>query len=103
MAAPDATIYGKRLLPHILDSLARSEPDRIIYTLASFPDQDAHFQTITTSAFVKAVDKTAWCLHEQLKGRREPQEIGNGKQQDGSVEGIVPIGYIGPRKLDWIH
>jgi hypothetical protein len=82
--------YGKRLIPQILDKLACSEPDRIIYSLASFPDQTAHFRTITASAFAKAVDKTAWFLHDRLKERIEV----NGKR-------ILPIGYIGPRKLDW--
>lgn len=87
MAIDNTKIYGKRLIPQVLDALARAEPDRIIYSLASFADQSAQFQTITAAAFVKAVDKTAWFLHDQLKEHREDP----GKK-------IVPIGYIGPRK-----
>lgn len=90
MAIDNTQGYGKRLIPQILDSLARSEPDRIIYSLASFPDQTAHFRTITAGAFAKAVDKTAWFLHDRLKERIDAQ----GKK-------ILPIGYIGPRKLNW--
>jgi hypothetical protein len=101
MAIDNTQAYGKRLIPHILDSLARSEPDRVIYSLASFSDHTAHFQTITAGAFAKAVDKTAWFLHDQLKRRNEAQENGNGERQDTSKKGIMPIGYIGPRKLDW--
>ena len=101
MAIDNAQTYGKRLIPQILDSLASSEPDRIIYTLATFPDEAAHFQTITARVFVKAVDKTAWFLHDQLKGHNEAQENGNDERRNGSDKGILPIGYIGPRKLDW--
>jgi hypothetical protein len=88
MAIDNTPIYGKRLIPQILNSLADSEPDRIVYTLASFPDHTAHFRTITAAAFAKAVDKTAWFLHDHLKG------------QSRSDKGILPVGYIGPRKLD---
>lgn len=84
MAIDNPQNYGKRLIPQVLDNLARSEPDRIIYSLASFADQTANFRTITAAAFAKAVDKTAWFLHDELKDR--------------SGKGILPIGYIGPRK-----
>jgi hypothetical protein len=87
MAVDSTQNYGKRLIPQVLDALARAEPDRIIYSLASFADQTAQFQTVTAAAFVKAVDKTAWFLHDRLKEHREE----SGKK-------IVPIGYIGPRK-----
>jgi hypothetical protein len=93
MASDHTQSYGKRLIPQILDELARSEPDRIIYSLASFAEQTAHFQTITAAAFAKAVDKTAWFLQDQLKERIEAQADVSGKKE------ILPIGYIGPRKL----
>lgn len=95
MAIANPLNYGKRLIPHILDDLVLSEPDHVIYTLASFPDQKARFQTITAGAFAKAVDKTAWFLREQLAERIESQVDVNGKKA------ILPIGYIGPRKLCW--
>jgi hypothetical protein len=103
MAIEDTQTYGKRLIPQVLDELARSEPDRIIYSLASFAEQTAHFQTITAAAFAKAVDKTAWLLHDQLKERLEAQANGNGTHHDGSNKKILPIGYIGPRKLYRLH
>ncbi|KAL5385186.1 hypothetical protein DPSP01_004994 [Paraphaeosphaeria sporulosa] len=88
MAIEGTQNYGKRLIPQILDALARSEPDRIIYSLASFADQTAQFQTITAAEFAKAVDKTAWFLHDRLK-----------EHHDGSGQKIVPVGYIGPHDL----
>lgn len=90
MAIDSTQNYGKRLIPQILDDLAHAEPDRIIYSLASFSNETAHFRTITAGAFAKAVDKTAWFLHDRLKEHR-----------DKANKGILPIGYIGPRKLDW--
>jgi hypothetical protein len=99
MANDNTREYGKRLIPQIMEDLARSEPDRIVYSLASFPDQTAHFRTISAAAFAKAVDKTAWFLHDRLRARDGAQENGNGELQDRSNKGILPIGYIGPRKL----
>lgn len=38
MATDSSMEYGKRLIPPILDSLASAEPDRIIYSVATFSD-----------------------------------------------------------------
>lgn len=87
--------YGKRLVPQILDSLALAEPDREIYTLASFTNANAQFQTVTARAFTKAVDKTAWWLHNKIRG---PDSARNGDGGEFSKK-ILPIGYIGPRRF----
>ncbi|KAH7123087.1 hypothetical protein EDB81DRAFT_813530 [Dactylonectria macrodidyma] len=81
MAAP--TSYGKRLIPQILDDLASAEPERIIYSLATSSDISQEFRHVSARAFVKAVDKTAWLLHSQI---RESQAI-------------QAVGYIGPHDL----
>ena len=83
MAMTISTEYGRRLIPHILDSLASAEPDRIIYSVARFSDSSHEFRHISARTFAKAVDKTAWWLHEQV----------------GQVTWIETVGYIGPRKL----
>ena len=79
-----STEYGKRLIPHILDSLASAEPDRIIYSVATFSDTSPGFRHISARTFAKAVDKTAWWLRNQI----------------GRPTSIQTVGYIGPRKLD---
>ena len=79
-----STEYGKRLIPHILDSLASAEPDRIIYSVATFSDNSHGFRHISARTFAKAVDKTAWWLRNQI----------------GRPTSIQTVGYIGPRKLD---
>ena len=79
-----STDYGKRLIPQILDSLARAEPDRIIYSVATFSDSSHEFRHISARTFAKAVDKTAWWLRNQV----------------GKSTLIQTVGYIGPRKFE---
>lgn len=76
--------YGRRLIPQILDSLASAEPDRIIYSIATSSDISHGFRHVSARAFAKAVDKTAWRLHNQI----------------GETPVIQTVGYIGPRKLE---
>lgn len=75
--------YGKRLIPHILDNLASVEPDRIIYSIATSSDISQEFRHVSARGFAKAVDKTAWHLHNHIA--ESPM--------------IQAVGYIGPRKL----
>ncbi|KAG9241248.1 hypothetical protein BJ878DRAFT_241170 [Calycina marina] len=91
--------YGKRLIPQILESLALAEPDRTIYSLASFTNDTAHFQTISARKFAKAVDKTAWWLHNQIKGQKRDQNGANGEGHGEISKRILPVGYIGPHDL----
>lgn len=98
MTVDEPQKYCKRLIPQILDSLALSEPDLIIYSLASFANDTAQFQTISARAFAKAVDKTAWWLHSQLKGQNGAQNGGHDSDRDDASKKIAPVGYIGPRK-----
>lgn len=84
MEMKPSTEYGKRLIPQILDSLASEDPDRIIYSVATFSDNSHDFHHISARAFTKAVDKTAWWLYGQV----------------GKPACIQTVGYIGPRTLD---
>jgi hypothetical protein len=90
--------YGKRLIPQILESLALAEPDRMIYSLASLSNGTIDFQGISARAFAKAVDKTAWWLHNQTREQIQSQNGGNDKDLDQAKNKILPVGYIGPRK-----
>ena len=76
------TEIGKRLIPQILDSLASAEPDRIVYSVATFTEGSHGFRRISARTFAKAVDQTAWWLHNQVE----------------ESTSIQPVGYIGPRK-----
>lgn len=79
-----STEYGKRLIPQILDSVASAEPDRILYSVATFSDNSQKFRHISARTFAKAVDKTAWWLQNQV----------------GKPTLIQTVGYIGPRKWE---
>ena len=74
--------YGRRLIPTIMDELAVSHPDRVVFSLTNVCKDKLEFQDISAQKFVKAVDKTAWWLLEQA----------------GKPATIQPVGYIGPRK-----
>ncbi|GFF76268.1 hypothetical protein IFM47457_04106 [Aspergillus lentulus] len=75
--------YGKRLIPQIMDSLAAAEPERTVFSLTTFSGDSLEVRHISALAFTKAVDKTAWWLHNQV----------------GSPDSIQPVGYIGPHDL----
>lgn len=101
MTVDSSLQYGKRLIPQILDHLASTEPDRIVYSIAAFADDSHEFRHISAQLFAKAVDKTAWWLHERVgtlngisNGHGEAGQ--NGTQQE--TPNIKPLGYIGPRK-----
>ncbi len=78
------TDYGKRLIPQILDDLAATQPDRIMYSIAKFTGPAHDFRHISARTFAKAVDKTAWWL----------------RNQTGTPITIETVGYIGPRMLE---
>lgn len=71
MAIDSSPEYGKRLIPQILDRLASIDPDRIVYSVATFSDDSPNFRDITARAFAKAVDKTAWWLHDRVGAQSE--------------------------------
>ncbi|KAI9151854.1 Isocyanide synthase-NRPS hybrid crmA [Paramyrothecium foliicola] len=75
--------YGKRLIPQIMDELAASDPDRTVFSLATVSGESLILKHISACDFTKAVDKTAWWLHNQV----------------GKPESIEPVGYIGPHDL----
>ena len=79
-----STDFGKRLIPQILDILAAAEPDRIVYSTATLSATSLDFRHISARTFARAVDKTAWWLHNQL----------------GKPPSIQAVGYIGPRKWE---
>lgn len=79
----DSTDYGKRLIPQILDSLAATDPDRIIYSVAKSSDISQGLRHVSARTFARAVDKTAWWLENEL----------------GKSTTFQTVGYIGPRRL----
>lgn len=84
---PASQDYGRRLLPQIVDNLAASHPNQIVFSLSSMVKGTLQFRDISARQFAKAIDKTAWWLQAAI----------------GRQDSIQPIGYIGPRKYFSIH
>lgn len=82
-ADADKPAFGRRLIPQIMDSLAGTDPNRTVFSLAKYSNNSLEYQNISAQAFTSAVNKTAWWLTDQL----------------GEPATIQPLGYIGPRKF----
>ncbi|EOA91930.1 uncharacterized protein SETTUDRAFT_152948 [Exserohilum turcica Et28A] len=83
ISEPDEPSYGRRLIPQIMDQLAATHPDQIVFSLTSTVGDKLEFKEISARAFKNAVDKTAWWLYKQVG----PSSI------------VQPVGYIGPHDL----
>jgi hypothetical protein len=79
-----STPYGRRLIPQIMDSLADTEPDRTIFSLASVLNGNIKLNHVSARQFTRAVDKIAWWLRGQV----------------GTPSAVQPVVYIGPCKFD---
>ncbi|KAF1982044.1 acetyl-CoA synthetase-like protein [Aulographum hederae CBS 113979] len=118
MTVDSSPKYGKRLIPQILDVLASVDPDRIVFSVKTLSDDSPTFRHISARAFAKAVDKTAWWLHNQVGIQNrvsygEQNAVQNGTQngvpngeQNADRNGthqetlkIQPVGYIGPHDV----
>ncbi|KAK3311871.1 Pyoverdine/dityrosine biosynthesis protein-domain-containing protein [Apodospora peruviana] len=80
--------YGKRLIPHILDDLASTDPDRVIYSVAKSADVSQRMLEISALRMTQAVNKTSWWLNAQI----------------GEATSLSPqtVGYIGPHGLRYV-
>ncbi|RYP62963.1 hypothetical protein DL769_007102 [Monosporascus sp. CRB-8-3] len=76
--------YGRRLIPHIVDDLAKSDPERIVYSFPKSQDVSKGFRDVTARNLASAVDKVAWWLQKEI----------------GRSSSFETIGYIGPPLLD---
>lgn len=74
---------GRRLLPSVVDDIARSDPSRVLYSIPKTRRPLDGFQDITAVQFAQAVDRCAWHLHKRL----------------GPGTGFPTVLYIGPQDL----
>ncbi|KIM94081.1 hypothetical protein OIDMADRAFT_136765 [Oidiodendron maius Zn] len=99
--------YGRRLIPQILDDLAASEPNRIIFSIVQFSDTSYEFRHISAGTFAKAVDKTAWWLRDKARNTHRINKSNHNEVQNGDYGGsqnersppMQMIGYIGPHDI----
>ncbi|KAI0100582.1 hypothetical protein GGR51DRAFT_352559 [Nemania sp. FL0031] len=85
MAQPTAppTDAGTRMLPALVDEIADSDPNRILYSIAKTSDPSDGFLDISASAFSRAVNRCAWYLKEHL----------------GPSDDFPVVTYIGPQDV----
>ena len=77
----DSSNHGKRLLPSLIDEIAKSDPKRVFVSFLT--DRSEDIQDVDFSAFARAVSRCAWWLETS---------IGRGKD-------FETLSYIGPPDL----
>lgn len=80
--ASDANL-GQRLLPSVVDDIARNDPSRVLFSVTRTRDPADGFDDIDARTFSQAVDRCAW----HLQG-----ELGRGK-------GFPTMLYMGPQDV----
>lgn len=78
-----APAFGERLLPSVVDELAQSTPERVLYSLAKTKNPADGFEDITALNFAKAVDCLSWYIEENL----------------GRGHSFPTLTYMGPQDL----
>ncbi|KAF5870613.1 putative amp-binding enzyme protein [Botrytis fragariae] len=81
-----ASDRGRRLLPHVIDGLALSDPTRVFVSIPLSNNLQDGFQDITYKDFARSIDKCSWWMEENL-GRSETFET---------------LNYVGPQDLRYI-
>jgi thioester reductase-like protein len=76
--------FGRRLLPNAIDDLARSEPQRTLYSIPIGSTASDGFRSVTASEFANAVNRAAWFLENALGGKGVNFET---------------LGYMGPNDI----
>lgn len=81
--APPPDNHGRRLLPVLLDEIAGTDPDRVIYSYAKTRDPSEGFQDVTAAPLARAVNRFAWHLVNLL----------------GHGQDFPTITYMGPQDV----
>ena len=83
MSLPERPDYGRRLLPNIVDDLASTHPDLIVYSIPLTKNPADGFKDISSKTFANAVNRAAFWLVGAL----------------GKSESFETLGYQGPGDL----
>ncbi len=73
IATPTAPKYGQRLLPTLVDDLARDRPDKLFVLIAKSKDLQNGFHEVTYSTLAQSVNAVALWL-ERTVGRSQQFE-----------------------------
>ena len=78
--APNSTVYGKRLLPSLIDEIAAGEPDKPWVSLPKTQSLEDGFRDLSYQCLANAINRLAWWLETTM-----------GKSQDHET-----LAYLGP-------
>ena len=84
-SAVEGKNYGRRLLPIVVENVAKRRPNRVAYSFPITDDPTEGFHDITNHRYANSVNRTAWWIERNF-GKPEAN--------------LFPsIGYIGPCKF----
>ena len=63
--------YGERLLPKVVDDIARNSPDKVFATIPLTSDWRDGSRDVTYRDLSKGVDRAAWWLKENVLSRTQ--------------------------------
>lgn len=66
MASSPPSNVGERLLPSLVDEIARTDPHRVIYSITKTKNPQDGFQDITAKALARSVDRCSWYIEKSL-------------------------------------
>lgn len=90
-ASPSSTkTPGTRLFPSLVDDITRSDPNRILYSIARTRDPSDGFLDVSAKSFARAVDRCAWYLQDQLGPVHDPPTVTYMAPQDIVHAILVP-------------
>ena len=81
--------YGRRLVPHIVDEIAHSQPEKPFISIPISADIKDGCKDISYNIFAKAVNRCAWWMEKEL-GRNE------------SETDLNTVFYIGPLDIRYL-
>ena len=84
--AEEGSVYGQRLIPHLIDDIAHNKGSRIYCSLAKSSKISDGFQDISYGAFANSINRLAWWIEENL----------------GKSSTFETLSYIGPPDLRYI-
>ncbi|EHA49107.1 L-aminoadipate-semialdehyde dehydrogenase [Pyricularia oryzae 70-15] len=109
--SPALTIpYGRRLIPQVLDDLARTTPDREMFSVPRSDDPKDGWKTLSYGQVAGAVDRVAGYLLEQKKdilSRCASSSSSGNSQTNGSGDSraqdeFPTLAYLGPSDARYV-
>lgn len=68
--------YGRRLLPALVDDIARDEPDRVLFSTPRNNQPSIGYDIVTAKTFANSVNRLCWWLESHVGVNTEPKTVG---------------------------